>query len=154
MSTLIVAKFRNQFAAASAFDKLMSRGLSRRKGAVQCDESVGNSAASSSTPTTFVSPAIDQSEHKYDKWQLRSPDALPPAVEMGFSVLTIEIDDDGTLEEVRDVMRGLGAVDINILPGESLKEDDTSAWPEPAMGNRTDVDRAIRASQQGKPRIH
>lgn len=126
MSNLIVAKFDNQFAAASAFDKLMSRGLPRRKGVVQCDESIGRSA---------------------------TPEVLPP-MEIGFAVLTVEIDDDRSLEQVIAVMRELEAIDVHILAGKSLTEDDASLWPDQAMGDRTDVERAIRASQQGKHRLH
>src|SRR5512142_3054172 len=73
-SNLIVAKFDNQFAAASAFDKLMSRGLPRRKGVVQCDESVGLSAASASAPTTVVSRVSHRGEREGEKHHLRAPD--------------------------------------------------------------------------------
>jgi len=154
VSNLIVAKFDNQFAAASAFDKLMSRGLPRRKGVVQCDESVGRSAASASAPTTVVSRVSHRGEREGEQHHLRAPDVLPPPVEIGFAVLTVEIDDDGSLEEVIAVMRELEAIDVHILAGESLKEDDASLWPEQGMGDRTDVERAIRASQHGKHRLH
>ena len=154
MSNLIVAKFDNQFAAASAFDKLMSRGLPRRKGVVQCDESVGLSAASASAPTTVVSRVSHRGEREGEKHHLRAPDVLPPPIEIGFAVLTVEIDDDNSIEEVIAVMRALEAIDVHVLPGESLKEDDALLWPDEGMGNRTDVDRAIRASQQGKHRLH
>jgi hypothetical protein len=154
VSNLIVAKFDNQFAAASAFDKLMSRGLPRRKGVVQCDESVGRSAASASAPTTVVSRVSHRGEREGEQHHLRAPDVLPPPMEIGFAVLTVEIDDDRSIEEVVAVMRELEAIDVHILAGESLKEDDASLWPEQAMGDRTDVERAIRASQQGKHRLH
>lgn len=153
MSNLIVAKFDNQFAASSAFDKLMSRGLPRRKGVVQCDESVGGSAASASSPTTVVSRVSHRGERGKEH-HLRAPDVLPPPMEIGFAVLSVEIDDDSSLEEVMAVMRELEAIDVHILAGESLTEDDASLWPEQAMGDLTDVERAIRASQQGKHRLH
>lgn len=154
MSNLIVAKFDNQFSASSAFDKLMSCGLPRRKGVVQCDESVDRSAASTSAATTAVSRVSHRGKREGEKQHLREPDALPPAVDIGFAVLTVEIDDDAGLEQVMAVMRELDAVDVHILPGESLSKDDASLWPEQAQGDRTDVERAIDASQRGKPRLH
>lgn len=154
MSALIVAKFSNQFGAASAFDKLMSRGLPRRKGVVQCDESVGGSAASSSAPTTVVSRLSHRGEREGKQHHLREPASLPPAVEIGFAVLTVEIDDDALIEEVTDMLRGLHAVDVHVFPGQALQEDEASLWPEQGMGSQSDVDRAIFASQQGKPRLH
>lgn len=154
MSSLIVAKFHNQFAAASAFDKLMSRGLRRQRGTVQCDESVGRSAASASAPTTVVSQLSHRGERAGEKQAVRSPDALPSPVEIGFAVLTVEIDDDGALEEVMDVMRGLDALDVHILPGQTLHQDDAALWPELEVGSGVDVDRAVRASLRGKPRVH
>lgn len=154
MSALIVAKFSNQFGAASAFDKLMSRGLPRRKGVVQCDESVGHSAASASAPTTVVSRVSHRGERDGKQHHLRGPASLPPAVEIGFAVLTVEIDDDAMIEEVTVMLRELHAVDVHVLPGETLQEDDASLWPEQGTGSQLDVDRAIFASQQGKPRLH
>lgn len=154
MSALIVAKFSHQFGAASAFDKLMSRGLPRRKGVVQCDESVGGSAASSSAPTTVVSRLSHRGEREGKHHHLREPASLPPAVEIGFAVLTVEIDDDAQIQEVTDILRGLHAVDVHVLADASLPEDEASLWPELGMGSQADVDRAIFASQQGKPRLH
>jgi len=154
MSSLIVAKFDTQYAAASAFDKLMSRGLRRQSGVVQCDESVGRSASSSSAPTTVVSQVSHRGEREGEKRAVRQPATLPPPVEIGFAVLTVQIDDDSSLEEVMAVMRGLDALDVHILPGESLPRENTQLWPEHGEGSRNDVDRAIRASQRGRYRIH
>lgn len=154
MSNLIVARFANQFAAASAFDKLMSCGLPRAKGVVQCDESVGRSAASASAPTTVVSRVSHRGDREGERQHVRAPEDLPPPAAIGVAVLSVEIDDDGALEQVMLVMRELDAVDVHILPGESLHEDDASLWPANTEGDRTDVDRAIRASQQDKRRLH
>jgi len=154
MSHLIVAKFNNQFAAASAFDKLMSCGLSRGKGVVQCDESVGRSAASASAPTTVISDLSHRGEREGEKKHLRAPDVLPPPMEIGFAVLSVEIDDDASLDQVTAVMRELSAVDVQVLPGQSLTQDAAALWPEQPTGDRTEVERAILASQHGRQRLH
>jgi hypothetical protein len=151
MSSLIVAKFDTQFAAAAAFDRLMSRGLQRGHGVVQCDESVGHSASSASAPTTVVSRVSHRGERQGEKRVMRAPDTLPPPMQLGFATLSVQIDDDASIEEVMGVMRGLDAVDVHILPGELLHEVDASSWPEQGMGSRADVERAIRAARQGKP---
>jgi len=154
MSSLIVATFGNQFAAASAFDKLMSRGLHRSRGAVQCDESVGRSAASASAPTTVVSRLSHRGERQGEKRTVRGPERLPPPDDLGLAILTVEIEDDNALEEVMDVMRGTEAIDVHVLPGQTLPEDDAMLWPEHGEGEWADVERAIEAALQGKPRIH
>lgn len=157
MSSLVVATFGNQFAAASAFEKLMSRGLRRRKSTVQCDESVGGSAASASAPTTVVSKLSHRGERHGEKRVVRAPEKLPDPDDLGMAILTVEIDDDSALEEVMEVMRGTEAIDVHILPGTALREDNALMWPElgeQSEGDWADVEHAIDAALRGKPRVH
>ncbi|QNK02037.1 hypothetical protein [Dyella telluris] len=154
MSSLIVARFGSQFAAASAFAKLMSCGLYRRKGVVQCDESVDGSPASASAPTSVVSSVSHQGRRDGAKHVLRGPEASPDPADMGSAILTVEIDDDQPLEEVMEVMRAMDAVHVHILPGKILDDNDAPLWPEEGLGRWADVQRAVRASRRGKPRLH
>jgi hypothetical protein len=154
MSSLVIAIFNNQFAATSAFDKLMARGLSRCEGVVRCDESVSGCAASASAPTTVVSRVSHLGKREGARSTVRIPGALPRPDELGFAVLAVEIHNDDALAEVVDVMHGLDALDVHIQPGEMLQENDASIWPDQGMGNSTDVDRAIQASRAGRPRVH
>lgn len=154
MSSLIIARFDSQFAAASAFDKLMSRGLYRRQGVVQCDESVDGSPASASAPTSVVSQLSHQGQRDGGKHVVRGPAPGHDPAEIGSAVLTVEIDDDQSLEEVMEVMQAMDAVNVHIVPGETLGDNDAPLWPEQSLGPWADVQRAIRASRRGKPRVH
>lgn len=153
MSSLIVGKFPNQFAATSAFDKLMSRGLHRKQGNVRCDESVGRSAASASAPTTIksrVSHQGDRGTHRV----LRAPEVLPPPAELGYATLTVEIEDDAAVDDVLAVMQSMHASDVLVVPGEPLPGEDVQFWPDDAQGNATDVARAIDAASRGRRHLH
>jgi len=154
MSSLIVAKFDTQYAAVSALEKLMSRGLRQEHGVVQCDESVGRSASSSSAPTSVVSQLSHRGEREGEKRAVRAPDVLPNPADMGLAVLTVQIDDDAAIEVVMGVMRGLDALDVHILPGETLPHEERDLAPHHGAGSSTDVDRAISASQRGKRHLH
>jgi hypothetical protein len=154
MSSLVVAKFDNQFAATSAFDKLMSRGLRRREGVVQCDESIGRSAASSSAPTSVISHVSHRGKREGERRALRTPAEQPNPRAFGAAILVVEIHDDRALDEVMDVMRGMHALDVHVLPGKTLEENDAPTWPEPDMGMEDEVDRAIDAALRGRPRVH
>lgn len=156
MSSLVIAMFGNQFAAASAFDTLMSHGLRRRKDIVQCAESVDLSAGASA-PTAVVSRLRHHSKRLKEKQAVRAPRTLPPPDELGMTILTVEIDDDSALEVVMEVMRSMNALDVHILPGAALREEDALPWPEPSGQNEddwVDIERAIEAALRGKPRVH
>jgi hypothetical protein len=113
MSRLIVGKFDNQFAAASASAKLLSRGLQHSHIVSYADESVGNSAASSSVPTSIISRLGEAGEHHHKSSELRSPSQLPAPAMMGHTVLTVDPADDVSADEVRHVMELAG-----VAPGQ------------------------------------
>jgi hypothetical protein len=148
MPKLIVAKFDNQFAAASVSDKLLSLGMQRSRIVSYVDESVGNSAASSSVPTSIISRVGDPG-HRDKASALRSPSQLLAPAMMGHTVLTVDPDDGVTADDVRHVMEQAGAISIDMLDREAPIEN-PSMWPEHATGRPIDVERAIRASRGGE----
>ncbi len=147
MSHLIVAKFDNQFAAASASCKLLSRGMQRSHVVSYLNESVGNSAASSSAPTSIIS-RVGQPGHQAERRvsELRSPSHLPAPATMGHAVLTVDAGDEITADEVRHILELVGATSIETLDMEAPIEN-PSMWPEHATGLPIDVERAICASR-------
>jgi hypothetical protein len=149
MSRLIVGKFDNQFAAASASAKLLSRGLQHSHIVSYADESVGNSAASSSVPTSIISRLGEAGEHHHKSSELRSPSQLPAPAMMGHTVLTVDPADDVSADEVRHVMELAGATSVEALEMEPPIEN-PSMWPEHATGYAVDVERAIRAAKGGE----
>ncbi|WP_243048197.1 hypothetical protein [Dyella sp. RRB7] len=147
MSSIIVARFDNQFAAASASDKLLSRGMQRSHVVSYINESVGNSAASSSVPTSIISRVgkPGQGEKKQPS-ELRSPSHLPAPATMGHAVLAVDPGDEMAADDVRHVLELAGATSIDMLDMEAPVEN-PSMWPEQVTGLPIDVARAIRASK-------
>ena len=150
MSRLIVGKFDNQFAAASVSAKLLSRGMQHSHIVSYADESVGNSAASSSVPTSIISRLSEPGDQKHHKpSELRSPSHLPAPAMMGHTILTVDPADEISADEVRHVMELAGATSIEMLDMDAPIEN-PSMWPEHATGYLIDVERAIRASKGGE----
>lgn len=150
MSQLIVGKFDTQFAAASVSAKLLSRGMPSSHIVSYAHESVGNSAASSSVPTSILSRVGEPDDHEHHKTsELRSPSQLPAPAMMGHTVLTIDPAEDISAEDVRHVMELAGATSVETLDMEPPIEN-PSMWPQHATGFAIDVERAIRASRGGE----
>ena len=147
MSNLIVAKFDSQFAAASVINKLLARGVRHAHVLACVDESVGNSAASSSAPTSVVSHISHQGHREGQKAsELRSPSHLPGPAQMGHAVVTVELDDEMPVDDVRHLMELVGATSIEMQDAGVLIENPL-LWPDYGTGYAIDVERAICATR-------
>ncbi|WP_266171181.1 hypothetical protein [Dyella subtropica] len=147
MPNLIVAKFDTQFAAASAEGKLLSRGMQRAHVTTCVDESVGNSAASSSAPTSVVSSISHQGHREHQKVsELRSPSSLPGPAQMGHAVVTVELDDEMSADDVRHLLELVGARSIELLDMKAPTENPLLC-PEHGTSASVDVERAICATR-------
>ncbi|RUL78366.1 hypothetical protein [Dyella choica] len=150
MPNLMIAKFDTQFAAASAEGKLLSRGLPHAHVTISVDESVGNSAASSSAPTSVVSSISHQGRREHRKVsELRSPSRLPEPAQMGHAVVTVELDEEMTADEVRHLMALVGATSIE-LSNRKAPIENSSMFPEHGASSSVDVERAICATRGGE----
>ena len=149
MSHFIVGRFDNQFAATSASDKLLSRGIRPAHIVIQVDESVGNSSASASAPTSIVSLISHRGHREHKKSSgFRSPSSIPAPALIGHAVVSVVIDDEMAADDVRHLMELLGAVSIELLDGEAPFENPLMS-PEHGSCSSLDLERAICASRGG-----
>jgi len=147
MSNLIIAKFDSQFAAASVINKLLARGVRHAHVLACVDESVGNSAASSSAPTSVVSHISHQGHRAGQKTsELRSPSHPPGQAQMGHTVVTVALDEEMPVDDVRHLMELVGAASIELLDA-SAPAENPLLWPEYGTGSAVDVERAICATR-------
>jgi hypothetical protein len=147
MPTLIVAHFDNQFAACAAVDKLLSRGIRREHLVLDVDESVGNSAASASAPTSVLSNVSHHGAsagHRHV--ELRSPSHATEPSRFGHAVLTMELDDEMPADDVRHLLSASGAVSLQALD-QPLPPENPMMWPAHGSGSPIDVERAICAAR-------
>jgi hypothetical protein len=144
MSDLVIAEFDTQFAASSALDKLLSRGMRRDDAVVCCSESIGDSPASSSAPTTVVSRF---SHHAMSRSEVRSPAADRNPSLVGHATLTVELADRVPLEDVMRVMRQAGASGVHVVVDQPFDRDDPHLSPIVDYGSPADVAHAIEASR-------
>lgn len=144
MSDLIIAEFDTQFAAASALDKLISRGLRRDSAVVCSSESVGGSSASSSAPTTIVSRI---SHHAIPRNEIRAPGEMRAPARVGHATLTVELARTLPLEDVMQVMKATGARGVHVVVNQKLDAEDPQLQPAIGYGSPLDVGRATTASR-------
>ncbi|WP_130618973.1 hypothetical protein [Dyella amyloliquefaciens] len=144
MSDLVIAEFRTQFAASSALEKLISRGMRRDDAVVCSSESIGHSSASSSAPTTVVSRI---SHHALLRNEIRSPaeDRNPSCV--AHTTLTVELAGMLPLEDIMQVMKRAGACGVHLLVNQPLDREDPHLMPNVDYGSPHDVTRAVEASR-------
>lgn len=144
MSDLVIAEFKTQFAASSALDKLISRGMRRDDAVVCSSESIGDSSASSSAPTTVISRV---SHHAMPRNEVRSPaeDRSPSCV--AHTTLTVELASMVPLEDVMRVMKTAGACGVHVVVNQSLDREDPHLLPSIDYGSPNDVAHAIAASR-------
>lgn len=149
MSHLIVARFDNQFAATSVSDKLLSRGIRPAHIVIQVDESVGNSSASASAPTSIVSliSHLGHREHK-KSLEFRSPSSIPAPALIGQAMVSVVIDGEMTADDVRHLMQLMGATSIELREGDAPIENPLMS-PEHGSCSPLDLERAISASRGG-----
>ncbi|SFS00197.1 hypothetical protein SAMN05216570_1407 [Dyella sp. OK004] len=147
MSNLIVAKFDNQFAAASVIDKLLARGMQRMHVQSCVDESVGNSAASASAPTSVMSGTSHQGHREGQKAsEFRSPSHPPVPKQMGHTMVTVELDDEMLASDIRRLMSLAGATSIELQDAKPPTENPLM-WPDYGTASAIDVERAICATR-------
>lgn len=147
MSNLIVAKFDTQFAAASVIDKLLARGMRRAHVQSCVDESVGNSSASASAPTSIVSSISHQGHREGQKAsEIRSPSHPPGPEQMGHTVVTVELDEEMFVSDIRHLMEAAGATSIEMQDA-TPPTDNPLVWPDDSTGSDMDVERAICATR-------
>lgn len=144
MSDLVIAEFETQFAASSALDKLMSRGMRRDDATVCSSESVGDSSASSSAPTTVISRF---SHHAIPRNEVRSPaeDRKPSCV--AHTKLTVELTGMMPLEDIMRIMKKAGACGVHVVVNQPLEREDPHLLPHVQYGSPRDVAHAVAASK-------
>jgi hypothetical protein len=149
MSRLIVARFDNQFAATSVSDKLLSRGMRPAHIVIQVDESVGNSSASASAPTSIVSLISHLGHRQGEKSsEFRSPSSIRSPALIGHSVVSVVIDGGMAADDVRQLMQLMGATSIELREGDAPIENPLLS-PEHGSCSPLDLERAICASRGG-----
>jgi hypothetical protein len=144
MSDLVIADFETQFAASSALDKLLSRGMRRDDAVICCSESIGGSAASSSAPTTVISRI---SHHAIPRNEIRSPAEDRDPSHVAHATLTVELAGMMPLEDIMQVMRRAGACGVHFLVNQRLDREDPHMLPPVDYGSPRDVAHAIDASR-------
>ncbi len=156
MADLIVAKFDTQFAGMAIFERLLARGVRRDQIILSVDESVGNSAASSSAPTTVISTIShlgqregrDAAEKTHRTSGIRSPSDVPSPKAFGYTVVTVQLPCELSADQVDQLLSDAGAQSIVRESGSSLTED-PNMWPEIGHASNIDVQRAIAAVKGG-----
>jgi hypothetical protein len=157
MADLIVAGFDTQFAGMAILERLVSRGLRRSQVVLSVDESVGNSAASSSAPTTVISTVShrgrreiqDAAGKTHRASGFRSPsDATNPKL-FGHTVVTIRLSGELSADEVCRLLDDGGAQSIVRENGVSVVEN-PGMWPDHGHALKIDVQRAIAAVRGGE----
>ncbi|RAO76233.1 hypothetical protein [Dyella jiangningensis] len=144
MTDLVIAQFETQFAATSALEKLLSRGMRRDRGVVCSSESVGGSSASSSAPTTVVSRF---SHHATPRNEIRAPAEPTDPASFAHATLTVELAGPVALEDIMQIMKRSGACGVHFLINQRLDREDSQWFPEVEYGSPGDVARAVDASR-------
>lgn len=158
MAELVVACFDTQFGANSAAEKLLSRGLRREQIVLTFDESVGNSAASSSAPTTVVS-AVSHTGHtdtatgetvtKHWLPEIRSPASIPDPSVISHTTMVVELRGEISMDDTCALLEHAGATSINPTKQHEFVPEDPAMWPALGRASREDIERSIRASRRG-----
>jgi hypothetical protein len=156
VADLIVAKFDTQFAGMAIFERLLARGLRRDQIVLSVDESVGNSAASSSAPTTVISTVShlgqqegrDAAEKTHRNSGFRSPSDVPNPKVFGHTFVTVQLPAELSADQVYQLLSDAGARSIVRENGSSMTEN-PNMWPEIGHASNTDVQRAIAAVKGG-----
>jgi hypothetical protein len=165
VTRLLTASFPNQGRAAAAVEKLLAHGLPRAQIRIRTDESVGNSAASSDTPTTVVSDISDAGKREdpargtlstrigRHALHSRSPLEETSPAELGRATVFVAIGGELSDDDVRDVLTSAGAFSIEAGDAE-LPEENPGLSPVNDMGDPDDVRKAIAAARAGDPDAH
>jgi hypothetical protein len=157
VADLIIAKFETQFAGMAIFERLLARGLRRDQIVLSVDESVGNSAASSSAPTTVISTVShlgqresrDAAEKTPRTSGFRSPSDVPDPKAFGYTVVTVQLPCELSADQVFHLLGDAGAQSIIRKNAASLAEN-PNMWPEIGHASNIDVQRAMAAVKGGE----
>ena len=157
MTDLIIARFDTQFAGMAIYERMLARGVRRDQIALSIDESVGNSPASSSAPTTVISRIShlgmrderNAAGKSLRASRIRSPSNLPNPKAFGHAVVTIELSGILSADQVEHLLGEAGACSIARENG-ALSAENPNMWPEIGHASNVDVQRAIAAVRGGE----
>lgn len=157
VADLIVAKFGTQFAGMAIFERLLARGLRRDQIIVSIDESVGNSAASSSAPTTVISAVShlgrredrDTAKKTHRTSGFRSPSDVPNPKAFGYTVVTVQLPGELSEDQVHQLLMDAGALSV-VRENGALPAENPNMWPEIGRASSIDVQRAVAAVKGGE----
>ena len=165
MTHSLTATFATQGSAATAIDRLLAHGLPRAQVRVRTDESVGNSPASSDTPTSVLSnigdagkredPAHGSLSTRIGRHALhsRSPLEETPPDELGRATVLVAIEGDLSSNDIRGILMAASAISIR-TGDEMLPDENPGISPVHDMGDPADVRKAIKAARAGNPECH
>jgi hypothetical protein len=156
VADLIVARFDTQFAGMATLERLVARGLRRSQVVLSVDESVGNSAASSSAPTTVISTVSHQGRREIQDAPgkthrasgFRSPGDVTNPKLFGHSIVTIRLTGELPADNICRLLDDGGAQSIvrhNGIP--AVEHPDM--WPDNGEALEIDVQRAVAAVNGG-----
>lgn len=156
MSQLIIAEFNDQFTAAAAVDKLLSRGVQRDQVASRQVEGRGDTPLAAATPTTLIPAASRQAEGTTKKDGKLAESRLPQygvdPQRFGRTVISVAVGNAISAEEIQRWLKAEGANDLRATEGDlPVAEARTHTEPNTASSATTeaDVQRAIAASRGG-----
>lgn len=156
MADLIVARFDTQFAGMAILERLLARGWRSDQVTLGVDESVGNSAASSSAPTTVISTIShlgkrvirDAAGKAHHDSGFRSPGDVTNPKFFGYTVVTVQLPGELSADQVSHLLNDGGAHSIVRENGVFLREN-PDMWPECGHASKIDVQRAVAAVRGG-----
>jgi hypothetical protein len=153
MADSLTAIFSTQGAAAAAVEKLLARGLPREHVVMRIDESVGNSAASSSAPTTVISGVSHAGPRETERHVLysRSPFDVTPPDTFGHATVILDIVGDLSADYMLNLLIEAGAT--SVVHGDvTLPKENPDTSPVVDTGDPEDVEKAIAATRAGEHR--
>lgn len=156
MSQLIIAEFHDQFAASSAVNKLLSRGVRRDQVASRFEESLGDTPRAAATPTTVVPATSRDAEGSTKKDGKLAQNRLPQyglnPERFGHTVVSVAVGDEISAEDIQQWLKAEGAHDLRSASGDlPVADARTHAALDTAesAAAKADVQRAINASRGG-----
>jgi hypothetical protein len=156
MADLMVAGFDTQFAGMAVMERLIARGLRRSQVVLSVDESVGNSAASASAPTSVISTVSHQGRRiikdalgkTHHDSGFRSPGDVTNPKLFGYTVVTVRLTGELPDDQIHRLFDNGGAQWVVRKNGASTAEN-PDMWPDHGHASKVDVQRAIDAVRLG-----
>lgn len=158
MADLIIAGFYTQFAGMAFLEGLLARGFRRDQVAISVDDSVGNSAASSSAPTTVISAishlgkrVVRTASGKMRRDSgFRSPSDATDPKRFGYAVVTVQLPGELSAETILHLLENGEAHSVVRASG-AFPQESPDMWPDYGHASKIDVERAIAAARGGDP---